>query len=87
MALSKTMTLTDEFGVDVQLDDLYVKVATVTANKSTAEVLVTLHRSQDAPALQGWKRSFQVDLEGPNHIKQAYQFLKTLPEFSDAVDC
>ena len=26
-------------------------------------------------------------LDGPNPIKQAYEHLKTLPEFADAVDC
>jgi hypothetical protein len=26
-------------------------------------------------------------LEGANPIKQAYLYLKTLPEFADAVDC
>ena len=27
------------------------------------------------------------DIEGANPFKQAYEFLKTLPEFADAVDC
>ena len=33
--------------------------------------------------------SYQADLslDGPNPIKQAYLHLKTLPEFSGAVDC
>ena len=30
---------------------------------------------------------FSVDLEGPHPIKQAYLYLKTLPEFADAIDC
>ena len=31
--------------------------------------------------------SFSANLDGPNFIKQAYLYLKTLPEFSDATDC
>jgi hypothetical protein len=30
---------------------------------------------------------FIPDMEGGNFIKQAYLYLKTLPEFADAVDC
>jgi len=28
-----------------------------------------------------------VDLNGDNPIKQAYEYLKTLPEFANATDC
>ena len=31
--------------------------------------------------------SFTPSLEGKNFIAQAYEYLKTLPEFADAVDC
>ena len=34
---------------------------------------------------QGYECTF--DLNGPNPLAQAYQFLKTLPEFSNATDC
>jgi hypothetical protein len=30
---------------------------------------------------------FAPNLDGPNFIKQAYEHLKTLPEFDGAVDC
>jgi hypothetical protein len=30
---------------------------------------------------------FPPDMSGPNFIKQAYEHLKTLPEFEGAVDC
>jgi hypothetical protein len=31
--------------------------------------------------------SFTPDLNGSNFIKQAYEYLKTLPEFAGATDC
>lgn len=31
--------------------------------------------------------AFSYDINGENPIKQAYEYLKTLPEFSDATDC
>lgn len=30
---------------------------------------------------------FEYDLNGENAVKQAYSYLKTLPEFSEAEDC
>ena len=36
-----------------------------------------------------WQQGYTCiyDLDGPNPIKQAYEYLKTLPEFSNATDC
>lgn len=71
----------------VQISSAYIKVERVIANKLTAlaEVSVAANSNQ-APVFQR-AYSFDVDLNGPNLIKQAYLYLKTLPEFADAVDC
>lgn len=66
----------------------YVKVATVTGTKE--QMSIEVKYLKDGPAgelIQALTFEFEPDMLGPNFIQQAYQFLKTLPEFSNAVDC
>ena len=65
--------------------EAYVKVAVVSGDKATAtaSVIFTLNGEE---AMQR-SYDFAIDLDGPNFIKQAYEHLKTLPEFEDAIDC
>ena len=46
-----------------------------------------IYKDSQKPSFSTTAFDAPYDLEGPNPIKQAYQFLKTLPEFSDATDC
>jgi hypothetical protein len=46
-----------------------------------------IFKAQNGIQLKEFLTEFPLDLDGPNPIKQAYQFLKTLPEFFDATDC
>jgi hypothetical protein len=59
----------------------YIKVERVEGDKNKAKAFV----SQNGQALL--ETTFNVDLSGGNFIKQAYQHLKNLPEFNNAVDC
>lgn len=68
----------------------YCKVTTMTCDKLQGEAQVLIFSASPETGgllLDTISRGFPLDLDGPNPIKQAYQFLKTLPEFSDAVDC
>jgi hypothetical protein len=69
----------------VLIQDVYVKVESVFSSKkeTTATVSFTHNNSKVVERSFG----FSIDLNGPNPIKQAYEYLKTLPEFSDATDC
>lgn len=71
--------------IDENFTEIYVKVESVNSskNKATASISFKLDETQ----LFYKYYEFPLDLDGPNPIKQAYQFLKTLPEFSNAVDC
>ena len=68
----------------VSLVDLYVKIDSITGNKENLSFVVSFNKSNK---LAERTFSFQPDIEGLNFIKQAYLYLKTLPEFADAVDC
>jgi len=59
----------------------YIKVERVEGDKNKAKAFV----SQNGQSLI--EITFNVDLSGGNFIKQAYQHLKNLPEFDNAVDC
>lgn len=64
--------------------DAYIKVEAVEATKQSAKATVTY---KDGDKFITKYFSFVPNLEETNFIKQAYEYLKTLPEFSGAVDC
>jgi len=68
----------------VTISDVYIKVGSVLASKDSIVAKVSFTKDIK---LAERSYSFPADLDGPNFIKQAYEYLKTLPEFSDAVDC
>jgi hypothetical protein len=72
-------------GIDVT--DGYIKVSSVAGGKTELFVQLDYSAGPQFQAVQKKSVNFVPDMEGGNFIKQAYQFLKTLPEFSDAVDC
>jgi hypothetical protein len=87
MALSQTVQLTDNFDERITFQNAYIKVIHVSSTKEMGIITYKLFKGQSEKELVEKVIQFSIDLDGPNPIKQAYQFLKTLPEFSDAVDC
>lgn len=65
-------------------DVFYIKVEAVTGTKEKANCSVSL-TGQKIKMQKMYK--FAPDLNGSNFIKQAYEHLKTLPEFAGATDC
>jgi hypothetical protein len=89
--ISKTCTSSALFeGVKIPVqpvvvaDLFYIKVEAVNGTKANVNCSVSFIgekvRFQKA-------YTFEPDLEGGNFIKQAYEHLKTLPEFTGVVDC
>lgn len=66
------------------LKDAYVKVDTVSGSKEQQKIAVIISQGENEFVKH---YSFTPDLKGTNFIKQAYEHLKTLPEFEGAVDC
>lgn len=62
----------------------YIKVESVNSTKTNASAVVS-YTSDIGKMQQVFK--FQVTLDGKNFIAQAYEHLKTLPEFVGAEDC
>jgi len=80
------ITTTTEYGIDLQ--DAYVRVENASLPSKDLVVFdaVTYAKANFPPI---FKRQYtcQHNLEGENAIKQAYEHLKTLPEFEGAKDC
>lgn len=67
--------------------NVYVQVRDITGGKLEVVARVFLINEANGSLVREQFYSFTPDLDGGNFIKQAYDHLKTLPEFADAVDC
>lgn len=73
---------------DVTINSAYVRVEGVQLSKEHASFVVCYYVSASSKtAADRQVNSCSYDLEGENPIKQAYLYLKTLPEFEGAEDC
>lgn len=87
MALEKTMNLVDSFGETRSFQNCYIKVTGISGDKSEIFATAQVFKSKDEEtALSTSSHNFQPSLDGNNFIKQAYEHLKTLPQFEDATD-
>lgn len=83
MALTKTV---DFKGVEVK--NAYIKVRSYNGDKSTLSFdVVTQANGESVEYFDSKGYSCAYDLTGDNPLKQAYKYIKTLPEFAGAQDC
>jgi hypothetical protein len=75
------------FGQDIILKDSYVRVNSVYWDKHQTTGNVDVCDSITKATLKTVAYSFASTMDGGNFVKQTYEFLKTLPEFADAIDC
>ena len=87
MALKKQVTLKSNFGDDVIFNNAYVKVVALSGSKESMRIEVGTHKAVDGVVLDRQQYYFAPALDGKNFIAQAYDHLKTLPEFAGAMDC
>jgi hypothetical protein len=73
----------------ISVPDAYCRIEAVfLVNKNTISFHLRSYAAPEGvPSFMEQVLSCDYNLDGPNPIKQAYLHLKTLPEFSDAVDC
>jgi hypothetical protein len=83
MALSKTIQT--NFGFEIQ--NAYHRVSSVTIkNKTSMDVEVSIYADTDSKPVSVKGYLADYDLSSSNPIAQAYEYLKTLPEFDSATD-
>ena len=84
MALSKTVTTPQGF----EATNAYITCVNIRLyGKNSMEFQTRAAKEKEFPSFSDTTYSAAFNLDGPNPIKQAYEYLKTLPEFADAVDC
>lgn len=97
MALKKSISInaTSQFKTDFGIiengnetlsSECYIKVSSITATKDS--IIATVQHSSEKLNFQKiFNLPASVNDGSVNFIKQAYDQLKLLPEFSDATDC
>jgi hypothetical protein len=84
MALEKTVTTSHGF----KAVDAYHRVEGTQVNKNTITFQVRSYKNNlGLPHFADASFTCAYDIAGNNPIAQAYVHLKTLQEFSDAIDC
>lgn len=92
MALKKTYTTPE----GIVLTDAYIRVFAVDVGPklhedvgggNTGLAKVGVHVAADKPMVAFMTTSFKYDPAGKGVFAQAYDFLKTLPQFDGASDC
>lgn len=83
MALKKTIETIQGLSVN----DAYIRIEDVNLNKNEMTFNVKTYVDVDKPCLSEEFFKSVYNIDGNNPIKQGYEYLKTLPEFSGAVDC
>ena len=86
MALTKSISKT-ALGQELAFPNAYIKISTLFGNKTELLISVETYTEKGGELLSNIQYSMGVNLEGKNFISQGYEYLKTLPEFADAVDC
>lgn len=72
----------------INLSDAYIRVEALRlATKSTIAFNVCFYADPAKPMVDGRPIECAYDLAGANPLEQAYAHLKSMPEFSGAVDC
>jgi hypothetical protein len=83
----KAMALTQTFSyAGVTVSDGYLRVSNVFGTKEELGFILAYQAATGEIPLTTKEFSFAPEMDD-NFIKQAYLYLKTLPEFSDAEDC
>lgn len=76
---------TQHKGIDVQ--GANCRVSSVDLTKSVMDFKLEKRATESSEAFSVSEFTCPYDIAGDNPIAQAYAHLKTLPEFSNAVDC
>jgi len=71
----------------ILVPDCYARIASFAGSKESLQFTLEYKSSHDQPAYTSSSFFCDLGLDGPNPIKQAYEHLKTLPEFEGAEDC
>lgn len=72
-----------------ELPNAYIKIKCLEGDKKEVKLTVCIYDAKDMHTIETKSYKFTPTLgeESKNFLNQGYEYLKTLPEFADAVDC
>jgi hypothetical protein len=82
MALLQNKTISG-----VAINGCYIKVRTVSGDKNNVSATLSFAANQSAEPIAMSDVNFTPLMDGGNFIAQAYEHIKTLPEYAGAIDC
>lgn len=76
-------------GKELSFEGAYHQISYLNGNKENMEIRVSVYDSGKSNLIEHKNYKFVPSFndDSDNTIKQGYEYLKTLDEFSDAVDC
>ncbi len=83
MAISKNIELSN----GIKVDGAYIRVEYPSVTKDSISFNLRKYVTADKPFFGEDFMTAQYTLDGANPFVQAYEYIKTLPEYSDAIDC
>lgn len=95
MALSKNVNMQYKSGLTIPVENVYIRINSYSGDKNSISIYVGKYMSYQhflngKESLEPIKiYSFTPDIlnDSQNFIKQGYEYLKTLDEYKDAIDC
>jgi hypothetical protein len=89
MALTKSVEkIVSGFDSKLIASNAYWRIDKLEGNKTLMTALANAYKDADSNVIiDSFLFSFVVQIEGRNFIAQAYDHLKTQPEFAGATDC
>lgn len=89
MAIKKTITAQNNFGEMSVLPDCYCKVTRLTGDKTAMHFNVEVYNADKNRVYKTETVTFEPSVAdgAKNFIAQAYDHLKTLPDYAGGTDC
>lgn len=82
MALKKTIEINGVF-----INNAYIRVSKFSGTKSQIHLTVDICANSEAKPICRQEMQTGIKADGENVLTQAYNYIKTLPEFAGAADC
>lgn len=83
MALNKNI----ELGNGIKVEGAYLRVENISITKEDISFSLCKYVKNNTQYFDKAVYVSLYDINGENPFKQAYLYLKTLPEYADAIDC
>jgi hypothetical protein len=73
------------------LKNAYARIDSVNGTKNHLSLMVSFYNKSNNLMIVAHQNAYEfepsINNDAQNFIKQGYDYLKTLPEFADAIDC